>query len=348
MRLHNRLSEAERPGAVRAGAAGRRGATSTTTLSTDGVDPAGRFDFWRQVLSAHFGGTELRPAADDQAPFRARLVAVELGEVTLCRVAGSAAEVVRPAPIQDPGPGSTRFHLEIPLRGTAHLAQAGREATLAPGDFALCDNALPFRYAFSSSFYDELVIQVPRARLLALEPRADQLTAIAVRGGDGLGSLLALMLRKAADLDAWSASPVASLFVAQLVELLVTALGGELGPSERSPARSRYLAQAKAYLQEHLCEPDLAPDRVARAVGISPRYLHALFQGEGTTVARYLTDRRLEHARLLLSSRRHDAESVTEIATAVGFRSLSHFSSVFKAATDGVSPRAFREASRGR
>jgi AraC-like DNA-binding protein len=314
-------------------------------VSTDEVEPAWRFEYWQHVLFDRFGGTQLRRRADDGQPFRARLVAVELGELTFCRVTGRPADVVRPTAVLDAiSPEACRFHIEIPLRGTARLSQAGREATLRPGDFVLCDNGLPFCYGFSS-YYDELVIQIPRRMLLAREPRADQLTAVTVRGDNGLGALLSPALRRAAKLESWSGSPAACVFAAQLIDLVATALSAQLGPVERRVARSRYLAQAQAYLHDHLGEPDLSPERAAAAVGISPRYLYALFHDQGTTVTRWLTERRLERSRQLLSSRQHAALTITEVAAAVGFRDLSHFSNSFKSAF-GVSPRAFRASAR--
>ena len=288
---------------------------------------------------------KVHPFADRVEPFSASLSCVELGDITLCRVTGCPASVVRPVATLDAGsPAMSRFHVEIPLRGTARLVQSGREATLRPGDFALCDNGLPFHYGFTS-FYDELVIQIPRGVLLAREPRAGQVTAVTVHGDDGLGALLSPMLRHAAELEAWSTSPVACLIAAQRVDLLVTTLSAQLGPAEATIARSRYLAQAQAYLYDHLADPGLSPERVARAVGISARYLHALFHDEGTTVTRWLVERRLERSRQLLSSRQHAALTITEVAAAVGFRDLSHFSSSFKSAF-GLPPRAFRDHER--
>lgn len=318
------------------------GAPSTLCASTDEVEGPRRFDYWQDVLSDQFGGTELRRHANGFEPFSARLRWVELGSITLSRVSGCAAEVVRPRATGPSSPRSAaRYHVEIPLQGVARLAQSGREVILRPGDFALCDNGLPFHYGFPSA-YDELVIQIPREVLLGREPRADQLTAVPVRSDAGLGSLLSLLLERVADLELWSGSPVACVFAAHLVDLVVTALSAQLGPPERSVARSRYLFQAHAYLHDHLGDPGLSPERVARSVGISPRYLYALFHNEGTTVSRWLTERRLERSRLLLGTDRYAALSITEVARAIGFRDLSHFSSSFKAAF-GISPRAYRE-----
>lgn len=292
------------------------------------------------------GGRSCTANENGLEPFSSHLQCVELGEITLSRVAGSAASVVRASRTRGDDPAERdRFHVEIPLTGTARLVQSDRETTLRPGDFALCDNGLPFRYGFPS-LYDELVIQIPRKSLLAREPRADRLTAVPVRGDAGVGALVSLFLARAADLELWASSSVAADVAVHLVDLVVTALSAELGPPERRLARSRYLAEARAHLRDHLGDADLTPERVAQAVGISPRYLHALFHDEGTTVTRYLTTARLEQAKILLGSARYAGLTVTEIAMSVGFRDLSHFSTSFKAAS-GLAPRAYRRARLG-
>lgn len=342
MSVHNRFVSGEQWG----GAAPPPVPSRAAIASTDEVDPRSRFDYWRHVLADRFGGTELRRHENGLEPFSCHLQCVQLGEVTLTRVAGCAAQVVRAARTRGDDPAARdRFHLEIPLTGTARLVQAGRETMLRPGDFALCDNGLPFRYGFPSS-YDELVIQIRRDSLLSREPRADRLAAVPVRGDAGIGALLSLFLARAADLELWAASPVAADIAMHLVDLVVTALSAELGPPERRAARSRYLAEARAFLHDHLGDVELSPERVARAVGISPRYLHALFHDEGTTVTRYLTARRLERSRVLLGSDHHAALPITEIAASVGFRDLSHFSTSFKSAF-GVAPRTYRRARLG-
>jgi AraC-like DNA-binding protein len=63
----------------------------------------------------------------------------------------------------------------------------------------------------------------------------------------------------------------------------------------------------------------------------------------GVTPHQYLVRSRLRHAARLLAD---DERSVTDIAYDVGFGDLSNFVRTFHRAA-GVSPRRFREASRG-
>ena len=63
----------------------------------------------------------------------------------------------------------------------------------------------------------------------------------------------------------------------------------------------------------------------------------------GVTPHQYLVRSRLRHAARLLTD---DARSVTDVAYDVGFADLSNFVRTFHRAA-GVSPRKFRQASRG-
>lgn len=79
---------------------------------------------------------------------------------------------------------------------------------------------------------------------------------------------------------------------------------------------------------------------LARAVNLSQsRFAHLFHQQIGAAPGRYLRQRRLERARLLLES---TFLSVKEVMAAVGFNDPSHFSRDFKSAF-GASPRAWRE-----
>jgi AraC-like DNA-binding protein len=87
---------------------------------------------------------------------------------------------------------------------------------------------------------------------------------------------------------------------------------------------------------------DLA-DAAAQA-DISPFHFLRLFAGVlGVTPHQYLVRSRLRHAARLLTD---DARSVTDVAYDVGFADLSNFVRTFHRAA-GVSPRKFRQASRG-
>jgi AraC-like DNA-binding protein len=85
-------------------------------------------------------------------------------------------------------------------------------------------------------------------------------------------------------------------------------------------------------------------EHAAAQAGISPFHFLRLFSGVlGVTPHQYLVRSRLRHAARLLAEA---GPSITDIAYDVGFGDLSNFVRSFHRAA-GVSPRRFREASRG-
>jgi len=114
-------------------------------------------------------------------------------------------------------------------------------------------------------------------------------------------------------------------------------------PPPASP-RDRRRAVEAALLLNDSCEMDLPLERVAADAGLTPFHFLRLFRNVlGVTPHQYLVRARLRRAARLLAD---DAQAITDIAFAVGFNDLSNFVRTFRRAA-GVSPRAFRKASRG-
>ena len=132
---------------------------------------------------------------------------------------------------------------------------------------------------------------------------------------------------------------------AELIDVLALALESPNGDATHTDGsiRSERLRQAKAYIEWHIGDPLLNPERVAAACEISVRALHYLFSGSGQSVSDYIWERRLQRCReaLQLPAERH--RTVTEIALAAGFNSMSHFSAAFRRRF-GVTPSDARDA----
>ena len=96
---------------------------------------------------------------------------------------------------------------------------------------------------------------------------------------------------------------------------------------------------AMTILDERYADP-LTLDALAMELAVSPGHLHRVFKRvTGVTPADHLRTRRIQAAKEALRSGLRP--TATDIALAVGFRSLSYFSTVFKQAT-GCSPSAYQ------
>jgi AraC-like DNA-binding protein len=125
---------------------------------------------------------------------------------------------------------------------------------------------------------------------------------------------------------------------------LVDAVSDRPRKSLEVKARDRRRAVETAHWIEANSPRPIDLDAAAHQAGVSPFHFLRLFSRVlGVTPHQYLVRSRLRHAARLLTDR---DIAITDIAYDVGFGDLSNFVRTFHRAA-GVSPRAFREASRG-
>ncbi|GEM_PF-4107970 len=101
------------------------------------------------------------------------------------------------------------------------------------------------------------------------------------------------------------------------------------------------LARARSLAASRLADPELGAASLARALGISERYLRTLFAGTGQSPARFILNLRLERSHRLLCDPARDRLSIAEIAFSCGFVSQAHFSRLYRARY-GDAPRSTR------
>lgn len=103
--------------------------------------------------------------------------------------------------------------------------------------------------------------------------------------------------------------------------------------------KSRYVAEALAYIAEHYGDEDLNIKTVAENIGISEGHLSHVFKAETDyTVNAFITRYRIKAAMKLLGDVRY---KVYEVAEKVGYKDITYFSTVFKKIT-GLNPSDFQ------
>lgn len=106
----------------------------------------------------------------------------------------------------------------------------------------------------------------------------------------------------------------------------------------KRPHHGRLIDACIHYIDQHLYQP-LTATHVAAHVGRSLPYLTSHFKtATGHSLYAYIQQRKTDEARVML---RNTAQPLGEIAAALGYCSLPHFSKAFKSAS-GVTPSAFR------
>jgi AraC-like DNA-binding protein len=133
---------------------------------------------------------------------------------------------------------------------------------------------------------------------------------------------------------------VGQLFASRFVEVV----SGRSGKPVSAKARDRRRAVETALWIDAHSHRQIDLEHAAGQAELSPFHFLRLFASVlGVTPHQYLVRSRLRHAARLLAD---DERPVTDVAYDVGFGDLSNFVRTFHRAA-GVSPRRFREASRG-
>lgn len=237
-------------------------------------------------------------------------------------------------------PDSIKILLQ--LRGRSRFEQQAATIVLHPRSAIVYD---PVRSYSLQNFSDvsQLVLQAPRstfddetlARLAAPIPLPEE--------DDGLARIVAALMqtaiKEAPRLDDASCRRVGD----SLIQLVTGLIHAEPSAPEfrRSPLEA-LRERAIEYIDANLARTDISAEHIARRMGCSCRYLHRAFEGEGTTLSRFIWSRRLQRSREAILRASKTPVSITEIAFACGFSSSAHFSRAFKSQYD-VAPRELRQ-----
>lgn len=236
------------------------------------------------------------------------------------------------------------FLFGLGLSGTARYEQYGRECELGARHFGLIHSGSPYHFSHEESI-SQVCLSIPR---VALESRVGDAHSFCSRERPvlpGLPTLLADLLvslaRQANEINDASA-PIVE---ANLLDMIGLYFDGCRERTMVSGTAVRWALHRRAvdHLTEALSRPELTPDLIAAALGISTRYLHRVFEDAQDTVAETLMRMRLDRCRDHLIDPSKRPVSIKEIAYKSGFKSQSHFASAFKGKF-GMSPRDLRQA----
>ncbi|WP_328869010.1 helix-turn-helix domain-containing protein [Streptomyces sp. NBC_00287] len=229
-------------------------------------------------------------------------------------------------------------HLVLGLHseGRATLVREGNAEPCRPGDLFVC--AGPFLLHESEDFTLHLV-RLPRRALALTDRQVQALTGRAPSADGPVAPLLGALLRELAAGRSERAARHLASSVAELVGLLVDT---DPGPQDHGEDREALVRRVRAHVDAHLWDRRLTPASVAAAQHISVRYLHKLFEGQDSTIGRWIQHRRLEEARRELARAGRNDITVSAVARRWGFASATHFSRSFRAAY-GISPSDWRD-----
>lgn len=303
-------------------------------LSTAGLRPQDRVAYWIDAVCGTLQHLDCVPLSDE--PFFGEVSEDCIGSLGVGTVTSVAQSAVRSRRQVERAPVEFCF-ITIQQQGRGYVSQDGRETELRPGDFFLIDSARPHELTFDGSF-SQIVLKIPRAFLIQSLGPSERFTAMRIDGSRGIGALLSPLLRelpRSLSLIPTSIHQRISENLLNLVASALTSLDGEM-----STSAVQTLARVKLWIETHLGEA-LSAESIAAACKTSVRHLNRLFASEGTSLMAHVWERRLMRCHRDLTNPAMRRRSISEIAFAVGYNDLSHFSRAYRTRY-GTTPREAR------
>lgn len=309
--------------------------------STASVHKKEKIEYWQHLCSRTYADLKLKPR--DHSNFEGELRRSFAGPFSFVNVRSSAACITRSEEHVIDSTGH-RFEIFLTLRGESVCFHNGQRAVLRPGDFALVDIALPYRFEFED-VCSAVSIGMPKSLVGTYLPTPWAYLGRHMPGLLGVNRLAAVMIDcLCGQVNAGQVSELAPSVVRSIMDVIAaayaTVIGGPVSESARAASRR---VQIRAYIEANLRDPRLTPRHIAAALGISPRYLRLLFSEEDETISRYVTRRRLAEATREVADSAWRGSTITDIAYHWGFSDAARFSRVFREQF-GVPPRRYRQA----
>lgn len=333
------------------------GGFTSSHFSTEPLPPAQRMAMWHEALDRHLGGRRTIAPLPEQ-PVQVEMKVCRLGYVeerpdahadaSVVRMAATVCGTVRriPALLHD---GDDDVLLHIHEAGRRTVSQLGREATAEPGggvfvsNAEICTHFLPTPSRFA-------IVRVPIKPLMALAPRVEDAFARSLPPDAGVLRLLMKYLDVLDDARALSTLELQRAIATHIYDLCALAIGATRDAVELAKGRGLRAARMrtiKADIARNLETGDVSAAALARSQRISPRYIQKLFEGEGTTLSRFVLNQRLARVHRMLADPLQADLTISAIAYRTGFGDLSTFNREFRRRF-GATPSDVRARARRR
>lgn len=277
--------------------------------------PATRISFWREHVTQNHGSLDFAFADADHFVGQTRVQ--RRGPLQLVDFRSSAIAYTRHGADFD-ADGADDLRILLPTAGAIRVASAGTTARVVPGDAAV----LSMRHGFRIEQDDRaraLILSCPSMLWTAPLPPGLALTDL----GAGSGAVVRAMMREA---SAKATSLDGSGFAA-IMESAVGLLAHGVATNEDD-----LVVRARAVVEQHADDSAFAPQDLAHLLGQSLRGVQYGLSRVGTTPAGLIREVRLQRAAQRLRQASWARRTVSSIAHASGFGSLSAFNAAFRAA----------------
>ena len=298
-----------------------------TDFSTAGLQGADRFAAWQEGANVVFDVDLHRHGKAEDFFGYAQSVLVDNLMLIHCKL--GAHRLARP-PQRSARDSIDHFELILFVKGEGEMTFNKRAGAVPTGQWLNLDYGEALLADMTD--YETINVFIPRRRLAPFLNAPDNLHGATLASDEGAGGLLKdylLSLFKAAPDMTRAQAPAAAEALVQLASLV---LNGANWDSTDPPglADNALLLKSQDFIRTNLHNPDLSPDAIADAVGLSRARLYRVFAVCGG-VAEYIREMRLRRWFAELVSPRSLHLQVAQIAYGCGFSDPNHFAKLFKA-----------------
>jgi AraC-like DNA-binding protein len=291
---------------------------------------------WREQIARHLLWLDFKPLS--HAPFKATVKPI-FQDPRIVQAAFSPGITFRDAELIKKDPDIS-VALLIAQSGNIFVKHHGRDLQLGGGDATLLHSRATGDVGSPVQFSCMLVL-IPHAELATRVVRFDEAIARRIPRQSEALQLLRAYIR--ALQNGRFVSEGRLTLREHIVDLAVLAITphGALGESNLSAVMSPRLSGILDHIASHVSDADLSLTKVARRLGISPRYLQRLLERSGTSFTEHVTELRLKHAFMLLRAEDLFDVCICNIALQAGFSDISHFNRLFRSRF-GDTPKGVR------
>ena len=289
-----------------------------------------RFRQWRDFHAAYVSEADVVRSPDGR--FFSRCELLQFGEIDVIQSEYTVERITR-----------QRRHISSDARDNCVIGmflnnarcrfdQRGREIELSKGRPYIAWIDEPFTCNFDSS-HALRGVAVPRRVLRERIPGGSFDQAVCMAPSP-MWQHLDRYLSALLDTDFQSGPAPDRLAENYITDILALALGASGDSAELAKSRGLRairLREAVAEIERRYAEPAFSSDDLAKAVGLSRRYVNELLHESGLTFSERVLELRLHKARSMLADARHDRLRVGDLAFACGFSDVSYFNRRFRA-----------------
>lgn len=296
-------------------------------FSTAAIPERERVPFCCDELGRRIFRADIEPGRNE--PFYADLVVRVLPGLKIAAI-DRAASVMRRTPELIAGDEDGLF-LNIEVSGTYAVAQRGREVDCGPGSAVLISCAEP-GVTMRPAPGRALCLRVAHASLVDLVPDIDDRLMRPIPRDVAALRLLRGYMCVLEDANALATPALRRAVVAHIHELMALTVTGvdDCRAPEREGVRAARLCAIKADIIAGLSQSRLSAKTIARAHGLSPRYVHLLFEDTGQTFGDFVKEARMKRAFELLTDPARAKMRIGDIAATLGYAEHVTFDRAFR------------------